>query len=155
MLSREEAIIKIFLKHGNNALYITSTGFISRAIFELFPENYVFYMQGSMGIATSIGLGLALNCKNDVIVISGDASFLMHLGMTHTIRDYNLFNLFIYVLDNNCHESVGGFFCSKLEPSYIGVDDIYKITKDGERPRISENWIKIKNRFKKGILHEK
>lgn len=154
MLSRADAIKNIFLKHGKDALYITSTGYISRAVFELFPENNIFYMQGSMGLATSIGLGLALNCKNKVVVISGDASFLMHLGATHTIRDCDLDNLFVYLLDNNCHESVGGYPCSKLESSYKGVDKIYKVTKDGKRPRITFGWIEIKDKFKKNIINK-
>jgi len=109
MWSRKIAIIDIFNKHGDKALYISPTGYISRSIYKLFPTNKnIFYMQGSMGLSTSIGLGLSLNTKSEIIAISGDASFLMHLGITHTIKDYKLNNLFIYILDNGCHESVGG-----------------------------------------------
>ncbi len=152
MLSREEAIRKIFEKHGSDALYITSTGYISRAVFSLFPDNDVFYMQGSMGLAPAIGLGLALNSSNEVVVISGDAALLMHLGITHTIRDCELNNLWIYVLDNNCHESVGGYPCSPLQDFQIGVDDIYRITKDGKAPRIPLSWLEIKEKFKRKII---
>ena len=155
MLSREESIKKIFSKHGKKSLYITSTGYISRAVFELFSENYIFYMQGSMGLAPSIGLGIALSCDKDVVVLSGDASLLMHLGITHTIRDYSLNNLFVYVLDNNCHESVGGYPCSALEEIYPGIDNIYKITNDGKKPRIPLTWIEIKDTFKKGMGSER
>lgn len=152
MLSREEAIKEIFAKHGNDALYITSTGYISRAVFSLFSGSNVFYMQGSMGLAPAIGLGLALNSSNEVVVISGDAALLMHLGIIYTVRDCELNNLWIYVLDNNCHESVGGYLCSPLEDFYIGVDDIYKITKDGKAPRISLSWLEIKEKFKRKII---
>ena len=151
MLSREEVIREIFSRHGNKSLYIASTGYISRAVFELFPNNNIFYMQGSMGLAPSIGLGLALNCKKDVVVLTGDASLLMHLGITHTIRDCALKNLFVYVLDNGCHESVGGYLCSPLEDSYVGINKIYKISKDGKKPRISLGWEEIKERFIKEI----
>ena len=86
MLSREDAIHQIMNAHGEDAIYITSTGYISRAAYNKYPERKnIFYMQGSMGIAPCIGLGIALNTDSDVVVISGDAALLMHLGITHTI----------------------------------------------------------------------
>ena len=105
-------------------------------------------MQGSMGLAPCIGLGLALNNTKDVVVLSGDGALLMHLGITHTIRDYNLSNLFIYVLDNGCHESVGAYKCSHLENSYPGINKIYKITNDGKLPRVGIDSVTNKNQFK-------
>ena len=60
----------------------------------------------------------------------------MHLGITHTIRDTNLPNLFVYILDNGCHESVGEYSCSKLETSYPGVNEIFKISNDGKTNRV-------------------
>ena len=137
MLSREQAIKNIFIKHGDDAIYITNTGFISRAVNDLFPEKKnIFYMQGSMGLGSGIGLGVSLFTDKQVVVINGDASHLMHLGLTHTIRDYADDNLFVYVLDNGCHESVGGQFCSLLEEHYVGTTEIIKITCDGKTPRV-------------------
>jgi len=148
MWNRQEAIINIFKKHGEESLYISPTGYISRAIYKLFPTNKnIFYMQGSMGLSPAIGLGLALNTTSNIIVISGDASFLMHMGITHTIKDYNLHNLYLYILDNNCHESVGGFPCSSLESSYIGVNKIYKINKEGKDSRVKLRPITNKKEF--------
>lgn len=136
MLSRKEAIKKIFVRH-KNGIFITNTGYISRAVYNQYPsyEN-IFYMQGSMGLAPSIGLGIALNSNKEVVVISGDGSLLMHLGITHTISEYNLKNLFVYVLDNECHESVGGYSCSKLNKQYKGVTEVIKITNDGKTGRV-------------------
>tara|TARA_R110001592_G_scaffold252686_1_gene515467 strand:- start:21 stop:479 length:459 start_codon:yes stop_codon:yes gene_type:complete len=149
MLSRKEAIHKIFKTHGLNSLYVTNTGYISRAVYNEFPSlPNILYMQGSMGIAPCIGLGMALNTKKDVVVLSGDGALLMHLGITHTIRDYNLPNLFIYVLDNGCHESVGGYKCSNLENKYPGVDKIIKISNDGKLPRVNINSINNKKLFR-------
>ena len=137
MLPRAEAIRSIFDEHGSGAIYVASTGYISRAVYELYPEwSNILYMQGSMGLAPAIGLGVALNSEQVVVVISGDASLLMHLGITHTIRDYALDNLFVYILDNGCHESVGAQPCSPLESSYPGVHRILRITRDGEPPRV-------------------
>tara|TARA_Y100000593_G_scaffold94814_1_gene196314 strand:+ start:1117 stop:1575 length:459 start_codon:yes stop_codon:yes gene_type:complete len=149
MLNRKEAITSIFAIHGKNALYVTNTGYISRAVYNEYPKNNnILYMQGSMGIAPCIGLGIALNTKKDVVVLSGDGALLMHLGITHTIRDYNLSNLFVYVLDNGCHESVGAYECSDLEESYPGITKILKISNDGKLPRVGINSIENKKLFK-------
>lgn len=137
MLSRKKAIEKIFNRHGDDSIYITNTGFISRAVNDLYPDKKnIFYMQGSMGLGSGIGLGLSLFTNKDIIVINGDASHLMHLGLTHTIRDYANDNLFVYILDNGCHESVGGQRCSILEEKYVGTAEIIKITCDGKLPRV-------------------
>ncbi len=149
MLSRKEAIQKIFKKYGANALYVTNTGYISRAVYNEFPSfPNILYMQGSMGIAPAIGLGIALNTDKPVVVISGDGALLMHLGITHTIRDCNLSNLFIYVLDNGCHESVGEYKCSSLEQSYPGIHEIIKITNDGKTDRVGVDCKTNKELFK-------
>jgi len=137
MQSREQAIEEIFSRHGDNAIYVTNTGFISRAVNCMYPDkNNIFYMQGSMGLGPGIGLGISLFTDKPVVVINGDASHLMHLGLTHTIRDYGNDNLFIYILDNGCHESVGGQFCSLLQDGYVGVSEIIKISCDGKSPRV-------------------
>ena len=84
MLSRKEAIIDIFYRHGDKAVYVTNTGYISRAVYELYHNNKnIFYMQGSMGLAPCIGLGMAINTDKDIVVLSGDGALLMHLGITH------------------------------------------------------------------------
>ena len=137
MLSRREAINMLFERHGEDAIYITNTGYISRAVYYEYPNNSnIFYMQGSMGMAPCIGLGIALNTDKDIVVLSGDGALLMHLGITHTIRDENLDNLYVYILDNGCHESVGKYKCSELEDSYSGITDIIKISNDGKTNRV-------------------
>ena len=137
MLSRSAAIKSIFNKHGEDAIYVTNTGFLSRAIYDMFPNNKnILYMQGSMGLSPSIALGIAANTTKQVVAFVGDASLLMHLGITHTIRDQNLSNLFVYVIDNSCHESVGSYDCSKLESQYPGVNAILKTSRDGKLPRV-------------------
>ena len=140
MLSRKKAIEYVFDKHGENSIYVTNTGFVSRAVYNLYPNNKnILYMQGSMGLSPAIALGIAKNTKKDVVAFVGDASLLMHLGITHTIRDENLSNLYVYVLDNNCHESVGKYECSRLERYYLGVTEIIKISNDGKVPRVGLN----------------
>jgi hypothetical protein len=93
-------------------------------------------MQGSMGLAPAIGLGIALNTRTPVVVINGDGSLLMSLGTTHTIRDNAPAHFYHYVLDNGCHESVGGQPCAPLEGEYPGVTEIIKVNREGSRPRV-------------------
>ena len=149
MKSRKEALVEIFNSHDKDkSLFVVSTGFLCRSVYELYPDSKnIFYMQGSMGQAPAIGLGLAMSSKKDVIIINGDGAHLMHLGITHTIRDLDLNNLYHYILDNGCHESVGGYFCSELEDNYCGVTKIYKITKDGKAPRVGFDFVENKNNF--------
>jgi phosphonopyruvate decarboxylase len=125
-------------KHGPDAIFIASTGYLSRAVYEIAGSDYhVFYMQGSMGLAPAIGLGIALSTPRPVVVLNGDASLLMALGSTHTIRDYAPSNFFHYVFDNGCHESVGGQPCAHLEPSYPGVTEIIQVERAGKPPRVA------------------
>lgn len=125
-------------RHGPDAIYVASTGYVSRAVHELAgAEHVVFYMQGSMGLAPAIGLGIALSTDRPVVVINGDASLLMALGSTHTIRDYAPPTFFHYVLDNGCHESVGGQPSARLEPAYPGVTEVIRVERAGKPPRVA------------------
>jgi len=151
MNSRKSVLKKIVKKH-KKGVFITSTGYISRAMYNLYPKKKnIFYMQGSMGLAPCIGLGMAVNTDKDIVVISGDAALLMHLGITHTIVEQDLKNLFVYVLDNECHESVGGFECAALGLNLLGISEIFKITNDGKTDRVGldcqKNTKQIKDLF--------
>ena len=149
MLSRSKAIQNIFKIHGENALYITNTGYISRAVHNEYPFSHnIFYMQGSMGLAPCIGLGLAKNTDKDVVVLSGDGALLMHYGITFTIDDAKLNNLYVYVLDNGCHESVGSYKCSHLPTNIPGITKIIKISQDGKLQRVGIDCTTNKKLFK-------
>jgi phosphonopyruvate decarboxylase len=137
MRARADAIRTILDRHGREALYVSSTGYVSRAVHAVAEGRYdVFYMQGSMGLAPAIGLGIALHTDRPVVVLNGDASLLMALGSTHTIRDHAPPHFFHYVLDNGCHESVGGQPCAALEPHYPGVTEIVKVLRGEKPPRV-------------------
>jgi phosphonopyruvate decarboxylase len=137
MKARDDAIAEILERHGPNAVYVASTGYVSRAVAAVADGRYnVLAMQGSMGLAPAIGLGIALHTERPVVVINGDASLLMALGSTHTIRDHAPQNFFHYVLDNGCHESVGAQPCARLEGGYPGVTEIIEIELGGKPPRV-------------------
>jgi len=67
-----------------DGLIVCNIGFPSRELYFLNdrPEN--FYMLGSMGLASSIGLGLAMSREEMVFVVDGDGSILMNLGTLST-----------------------------------------------------------------------
>ena len=71
------------------------------------PAN--FYTWGSMGLASSVGLGLALaRPELQVFVIDGDGSLLMNLGSLATIGWTRPANLVLVVLDNERYATTGG-----------------------------------------------
>lgn len=89
---------------------ITSNGYISRHAYSLAPEApNRFYMLGSMGMASSIALGLALAQPNrQVVVIEGDGNILMSFGTLPQIGHHRPKNLIHVVLDNARYETTGG-----------------------------------------------
>ncbi len=110
-MTREKAINELLDEIGDD-LVISSTGRISRELFELRLKRNEstddFYMMGSMGCALGIGLGVALNTNKQVWVLSGDGALLMKLGSLATVAKLNPKNLHIVILNNNAHDSTGG-----------------------------------------------
>ncbi len=93
---------------AQDALIVCNIGYPSRELFAVHdrPEN--FYMLGSMGLASSIGLGLALaRPERRVIVLDGDGSVLMNLGTLATIAHHGPENYLLVILDNCCYGSTG------------------------------------------------
>ncbi|MGH9348700.1 MAG: thiamine pyrophosphate-dependent enzyme [Vicinamibacterales bacterium] len=69
-----------------------------------------FYLQHSMGLASSVGLGIALSRPElPVVVFDGDGSVLMNLGGLTTLARYRPRNLLHVIFDNESLLSVGGF----------------------------------------------
>ena len=105
---RKDAI-KIISKLVGNDTIISANGFLSRDLFEVNDKNSNFYMLGSMGLASSIGLGVAIkNPKKRIYVFDGDGNILMNLGSLTTIGTIKPKNLIHLVFDNGSHESTGG-----------------------------------------------
>lgn len=107
-MTRLEAIQLIVL-HLTHELVIHANGMICRESFAAQdrPEN--FYMIGSMGLASSIALGIAL-CRPDrkVVVFDGDGNLLMNLGGLAMIGALQPRNLIHIVFDNEAYGSTGG-----------------------------------------------
>ncbi len=89
------------------ALLISNIGFPSRELYSVRDRPDNFYMLGSMGLASSIGLGLALAQRRRVMVLDGDGSVLMNLGTLATIAHHAPENYLLIILDNGCYGSTG------------------------------------------------
>ena len=89
---------------------VTIMGAVSAELQSLGHRPNFFYMQHSMGLASSMGLGLALaRPELPVVVLDGDGSILMNLGSLTTMARYRPKNLIHVVFDNESLLSVGGF----------------------------------------------
>ena len=88
---------------------VATTGFTGRELYACSDRENQFYMVGSMGCGSSLGLGLALaQPQRRVIVLDGDGAALMRLGALTTIGYQRPANLVHILLDNTMHESTGG-----------------------------------------------
>jgi sulfopyruvate decarboxylase subunit beta len=105
-MERIDALKKISSEFTNE-LVVCNIGFPSRELYYVKDSSTHFYMLGSMGLASSIGLGLAMSSKRKVAVFDGDGSVLMNLGSLVTIFNQSPSNLILIVLDNECYGSTG------------------------------------------------
>lgn len=113
-MSREEAIQAVAAFAGTDACIVSTTGMISRELFEYRESmkqghSYDFLTVGSMGHASQIALGIALE-KEDrtVYCFDGDGAVLMHMGSMAIVGSLHPHNYIHIVFNNGAHDSVGG-----------------------------------------------
>lgn len=156
MTSRENTIHNILTRIPKEALLVACNGKIGRELFEVRVRrgepNDDFIMNGSMGCAFAIALGVALNTKKEVYCLLGDGNFLMKMGTVATYLSHIPLNLHIIILNNNSHDSTGGQFTDfsaireYIPPQIVIVDVLPNVTRlDLGRPTISP--IQIKKNF--------
>lgn len=89
-------------------LAVACNGMIGRELFTHADASSRFYMIGSMGLASSIGLGLALvQPSRTVVVFDGDGNVLMNMGTLGSVAAAGVANLYHVVFDNAAHGSTG------------------------------------------------
>ena len=93
-----------------NRIVVTIMGAVAAELYSLGHRANFFYLEHAMGLASSMGLGIALSMpEHQVIVLDGDGSLLMNLGTLSTMARYKPGNLLHIVFDNESLLSVGGF----------------------------------------------
>ena len=108
-MRRSDALAAIY-PHLTDRIVVTIMGAVAAELQALGHRPNFFYLQHAMGLASSVGLGIAL-CKphRQVVVLDGDGSVLMNLGGLTTLARYRPRNLVHVVFDNESLLSVGGF----------------------------------------------
>jgi sulfopyruvate decarboxylase subunit beta len=107
-------VLKSLLPVISDELVVCNIGLPSQELHMLGDRPSNFYMLGTMGLASSIGLGLALAQRETVIAIDGDGSVLMNLGSLATIANNVADNFMLLIIDNGSYGSTGD------QPTYAG-----------------------------------
>lgn len=95
-------------------LVVCNIGLPSQELHMIDDQPTNFYMLGTMGLSSSIGLGLALAQPKTVIAIDGDGSVLTNLGTLPTIANNVADNYILLIIDNGSYGSTGD------QPTYAG-----------------------------------
>ena len=100
-------LLKSIQNYLINRLVICNIGLPSQELYKINDKENFFYMLGSMGLASSIGLGLAISQDKQVISIDGDGSILMNMNTLATIANRAPNNYTLLILDNGSYGSTG------------------------------------------------
>ena len=95
-------------------LVVCNIGLPSQELHLIDDQPTNFYMLGTMGLSSSIGLGLALAQNKKVIAIDGDGSVLTNFGTLPTIANNVADNFILLIVDNGSYGSTGD------QPTYAG-----------------------------------
>ena len=126
-MSREEAIEVILNHMPEDTIYSATTGRATRELFFLRERRretkaHDFLNVGSMGHASSVALGIALEKPGrHVVALDGDSAAMMHMGAMTMVSKVDATKFMHVVLNNGAHESVGG------QPSAGHLVDFTKI----------------------------
>ncbi len=126
LMTREEIIRHIAAASGEDPI-ISTTGKASRELFEIRTaagqsHQYDFLTVGSMGHASSIALGVALQKPDRRIwCIDGDGAVLMHMGAMAVLGSIKPENLIHVIINNGAHETVGGMPTVAAQTDLVGI----------------------------------
>jgi phosphonopyruvate decarboxylase len=106
-------VLKALTSEFDSAKYISSTGYISRELYQIRKEKGQthqndFLSIGGMGHTSQIAMSYAKNSSKQTICFDGDGSFLMHMGGITSISDIQDRPFIHIILNNGAHLSVGG-----------------------------------------------
>ena len=107
-------VLKTLLPIIKDTLVVCNIGLPSQELYKLDDQPSNFYMLGTMGLCSSIGLGLALCQPKKVVAIDGDGSVLTNLATLSTIANNVADNFVLLIIDNGSYGSTGD------QPTYAG-----------------------------------
>jgi len=91
---------KLILRHAGNRAIVSNLGPTTDELWHAGHRDRNFYTYGSMGLGSSIALGMALSTDEQVISLDGDGSLLMNMGTIASIGREQPKNLIVVVWDN-------------------------------------------------------
>ncbi|HYQ47956.1 MAG TPA: sulfopyruvate decarboxylase subunit alpha [Thermodesulfovibrionales bacterium] len=100
-------IIEAVATYLSDRAVVCNLGWPSKELYSIRHQGSNFYMLGSMGMASPIGLGISLSCEKEVVVIDGDGSLLMNPGVLATAAHFAPERLTILAIDNSSYGSTG------------------------------------------------
>jgi len=100
-------VLETIAPYLESRVVVCNLGIPSKELFYIRHRPSNFYMLGSMGMATPIGLGVALSSDKEVVVIDGDGSLLMNPGSLATTAYCAPDKLIILAIDNSAYGSTG------------------------------------------------
>jgi phosphonopyruvate decarboxylase len=118
---RHEILRQVLAVAPDGAAIIVTTGKSGRELFTLEDRPQQLYVVGSMGGASGMGLGVAMNSDRSVVVLDGDGAALMKLGTIATIGACAPKNLIHTILDNGVHDSTGGQATVSASVDFAGL----------------------------------
>jgi len=98
----------------SDQLVVCNIGLPSQELHMIDDQPSNFYMLGTMGLSSSIGLGLAMAQNQKIISIDGDGSVLTNFGTLPTIANNVADNFILLIIDNGSYGSTGD------QPTYAG-----------------------------------
>lgn len=107
-------VIKSLLPVISDEFVVCNIGLPSQELHMMDDQPTNFYMLGTMGLSSSIGLGVALAQNQKVISIDGDGSVLTNFGTLPTIANNVADNFILLIIDNGSYGSTGD------QPTYAG-----------------------------------
>ena len=130
-MRRIDALKLIMKKISDDDIAVFCNGIISREGFMIKDRPGNFYMLGSMGHASMIGLGVAQNIKTKVLVFDGDGNFFMNPGGAAMIGAEKPTNLVHIIFDNKKYQTTGGqpTISQSLDIAQIGIAFNYSCIK--------------------------
>ena len=133
------AAIKVLASVANDEIILSNLGIPSKELYTIKDRELNFYMLGSMGLVSSIGLGLAFVQERHVYVIDGDGSLLMNPNALAAAGAYNPRNLSIIAVDNAAYGSTGNqetCTCTQIDLELLarasGIKDTVKVHTEAE-----------------------
>jgi sulfopyruvate decarboxylase subunit beta len=138
-MQRSDILKEVAVLEG---LLVANLGYTSRELYAVADSPKNFYMLGSMGLASSVGLGIALGQKKRVYVIDGDGSVLMNLGSLATIAHHAPPNYCLIIIDDKGYTSTG------KQPTYTAKKtDLVAIAKAAGNEHVSrvKNLIQLRS----------